>query len=221
VQTIVSGRGTVVGYTVNQHQWSPAFEPPYAIANVALEEDPSVHLTTNIVGCDPYDVHVGQRVEVRFEQHDDVWLPLFEPAGTDDPVERVPEPARPTPRPPLSDDRFEHRSVLSGVGRAGLGRRLMVDPLSLTVDACLAAVADAGLTLDDIDGLSTYPGGVGMGMSEGGVTAVEEALRLHPTWINGGGDLPGPGGSVIAAMLAVASGLCRHVLCFRTVWESN
>ena len=60
-----------------------------------------------------------------------------------------------------------------------------------------------------------------MGMSEGGVTAVEEALRLHPTWINGGGDLPGPGGAVIAAMLAVASGLCRHVLCFRTVWEST
>ena len=58
-------------------------------------------------------------------------------------------------------------------------------------------------------------------MSEGGVTAVEEALRLQPTWINGGGDLPGPGGSVIAAMLAVASGLCRHVLCFRTVWEST
>ncbi len=60
-----------------------------------------------------------------------------------------------------------------------------------------------------------------MGMSEGGVAAVEEALRLHPTWINGGGDLPGPGGAVIAAMLAVASGLCRHVLCFRTVWEST
>ena len=53
------------------------------------------------------------------------------------------------------------------------------------------------------------------------MTAVEEALRLHPTWINGGGDLPGPGGAVIAAMLAVASGLCRHVLCFRTVWEST
>ena len=29
-------------------------------------------------------------------------------------------------------------------------------------------------------------------MSEGGVTAVEEALRIHPTWINGGGELPGP-----------------------------
>src|SRR5207244_1338484 len=102
-----------------------------------------------------------------------------------------------------------------------IGRRLMVDPLSLTVDACVAAVADAGLTLDDIDGLSTYPGAVGMGMSEGGVTAVEEALRIHPTWINGGGEVPGPGGAVIAAMLAVAAGLCRHVLCFRTVWEST
>jgi acetyl-CoA acetyltransferase len=58
-------------------------------------------------------------------------------------------------------------------------------------------------------------------MSEGGVTAVEEALRLRPTWINGGGDLPGPGGAMIAAMLAVAGGLCRHVLCFRTVWEAT
>jgi acetyl-CoA acetyltransferase len=97
----------------------------------------------------------------------------------------------------------------------------MVDPLSLTIDACLEAIADAGLTPDDIDGLSTYPGPVGMGMSEGGVTAVEEALRLRPTWINGGGELPGPAGSIIAGMLAVAAGLCRHVLCFRTVWEST
>src|SRR5690606_37899141 len=133
----------------------------------------------------------------------------------------VPEPAIPAPRRPLGDERFERRAVLSGIGRSALGRRLLVDPLSLTVDACLAAVADAGLTLDDIDGLSTYPGMAGMGMSEGGVTAVEEALRLNPTWHNGGMDLPGPGGSIVAAMQAVANGLCRHVLCFRTVWEST
>ncbi|MBV9410247.1 MAG: OB-fold domain-containing protein [Acidimicrobiia bacterium] len=221
VPVVVSGRATVVGFTVNQHQWSPAFEPPYAIANVALEEDPTVRLTTNIIGCDPSEVHVGQRVAVSFEQQDDVWFPLFEPTGEADDVDRVGEPVRPAPRQPLSDDRFEYKSVLSGIGRSVYGRRLMVDPLSLTIDACTAAVADAGLAFGDIDGLSTYPGGVGMGMSEGGVTAVEEALRLHPTWINGGGELPGPGGALIAAMLAVASGLCRHVLCFRTVWEST
>ena len=188
---------------------------------MALAEDPAVRLTTNIVGCDPDEVHIGQEVTVRFEQQEDVWLPLFEPTGGTDRTQRVPEPRRPTVRPPASSDRFEHRVVLSGVGRSALGRRLMVDPLSLTVDACTAAVRDAGLRLADIDGLSTYPGMSAMGMSEGGVTAVEEALRLRPTWINGGGDLPGPGGAVIQAMLAVASGLCRHVLCFRTVWEST
>ena len=83
--TVVSGRATVVGFTVNHHQWLPGFEPPYVIANVALAEDPTVRLTTNIVGCDPDDVHIGQEVQVRFEQHEDVWLPLFEPTGATDP----------------------------------------------------------------------------------------------------------------------------------------
>ena len=220
-RTAVSGRGTIVGFTVNAHRWPPDFDPPYVIANVALAEDPRVHLTTNIVGCEPTEVQIGQEVTVRFLQQEDVWLPLFEPTGSVDPIDRVAEPVRPLPRAPLSDDRFEHKAVLSGIGRSTFGRRLMVDPLSLAVDASLQAIADAGLTIGDIDGLSTYPGMSGGGMSEGGASAIEEALRIHPTWINGGGDLPGPGGAVIAAAMAVASGLCRHVLCFRTVWEST
>src|SRR5262249_41254088 len=153
----VSGRATVVGFTVNAHQWLPGFEPPYVIANVALVEDAMVRLTTNIVDCDPADVHIGQDVAVRFEQHDDVWIPLFAPTGEPDAAERVPNPVRPAPRAPARGDRFEHRVVLSGAGRSAIGRRLMRDPLSLTVDACLAAVADAGLELAVIDGLSTHP----------------------------------------------------------------
>ena len=191
--TPVSGRGTIVGFTVNAHRWLPGLDPPYVIANVALEEDPRVHLTTNIVGCDPADVQIGQKVAVRFEQEEDVWLPLFELTGELDPVDRVEEPVRPLPRAPLGEERFEHRAVLSGIGRSTFGRRLMVDPLSLAVDASLAAIADAGLTIEDIDGLSTYPGMSGGGMSEGGASAIEEALRIRPTWINGGGDLPGSG----------------------------
>ena len=58
-------------------------------------------------------------------------------------------------------------------------------------------------------------------MSEGGITALEDVLRLRPTWINGGIELPGQGGRSIVAMLAVAAGLCSHVLCFRTVWEAT
>ncbi|MQY27813.1 thiolase C-terminal domain-containing protein [Nocardia aurantia] len=218
----VSGRATVAGYTVNAQQWSPDLPPPYVIATVALAEDPDVRLTTNIVDCDPAEVRVGQQVAVRFDRHEDVWLPVFAPTGAPDDDLEVGDPVRYVPRKPLGSKRFEHDSVLSGIGRSRLGRRLLVDPLALTVDACLEAVADAGLDLGDIDGLSTYPGGfAGAGMSEGGVTALEEALRIHPTWHNGGGDLPGPGGALVAAMLAVSAGLCRHVLCFRTVWEST
>jgi acetyl-CoA acetyltransferase/uncharacterized OB-fold protein len=220
--TEVSGRATVIGITVNHQHWLPDFAPPYAVANVALAEDPSVHLTTNIVGCDPDDVRVGTEVQVTFEQVDDVWIPLFEPTGAERP-NPVPEPQRPSVRAPLTDDRYEHRSVISGIGRSALGRRLMRDPLSLAVDASLAAIADAGLTPDDIDGLATYPGGVGyeIGFAEGGISALEEALRLRPTWICGGAEIPGPGGSVLNAAMAVANGLCRHVLCFRTVWQTT
>ena len=58
-------------------------------------------------------------------------------------------------------------------------------------------------------------------MGEGGVTALEGALGIRPTWFNGGMDTFGPGGSVIAAMMAVATGMARHVLCFRTLWEAT
>jgi acetyl-CoA acetyltransferase/uncharacterized OB-fold protein len=220
--TPVSGLAVVVGCTVTHQAWLRDFPPPYVVAIVALEEDDRARLTTNIVGCEPDDVHVGLRVQVRFERGDDVWIPLFEPIPDAEPGP-LPEPrdVRSALRPPASSRRFEDSVALTGVGQSQVGRRLMVDPLSLTVDACLAAVGDAGLELDDIDGLSTYPGASPGGMSEGGVMALEEALQLHPTWVNGGGDLPGQIGSITAAMLAVASGLCRHVLCFRTVWEAS
>jgi uncharacterized protein len=36
---------------------------------------------TNVVDVAPGDVTVGMPVDVFFEQWDDVWLPLFRPAG--------------------------------------------------------------------------------------------------------------------------------------------
>jgi acetyl-CoA acetyltransferase len=119
--------------------------------------------------------------------------------------------------------RFERKACITGIGMSDVGRRLMRDPLELTVDACLAAIADAGLTRADIDGLSTYPGPMGglHGISGGGVVDVEDVLRVRPRWFNSGLELPGQTGSVMAAAMAVATGLCRHVLCFRCVWESS
>jgi acetyl-CoA acetyltransferase len=123
-----------------------------------------------------------------------------------------------TIEPPL-----ERRAVISGIGQSAVGRRLGRSDIDLTVDACLAAVADAGLTRDDIDGLATYPG-MGAGPAGfGGPSSpeVQDALRLRLNWHDGGGEGPGQMRAVIAACLAVAAGLARHVLVYRTVSEST
>ena len=220
----VAGTGVVAGFTVNEHTWTPALPPPYIIAIVAIDEDPRVRLTTNLVDVPLSELAVGRRVDVCFEHVEDVWLPVFTlapegPVAGPLPVE---EPTVPYVRPMARPDKFEDKVALTGIGMSRIGRRLGVDPLALTVEAARNAVEDAGLTMADIDGLSTYPGGAAAGgHAEGGVTALEESLRIRPTWINGAPETPGQGGSVVAAMLAVAAGLCRHVLCFRTVWEST
>jgi acetyl-CoA acetyltransferase len=114
-------------------------------------------------------------------------------------------------------------AVISGIGQSDVGRRLHRDPLDLTLDACLEAIEDAGLTRDDIDGVSTYPGAMDVppGFSGAGVTEVQDALRLNLNWYAGGLESPGQLGSVVNACMAVATGLADHVLCFRTVWEGS
>ncbi|MFD4401176.1 OB-fold domain-containing protein [Nocardia sp. NPDC058499] len=224
----VSGYAVLMGFTVNHRFAVPGLPRPYVVAQVALEDDSRVRLTTNPVDCDPADLQLGMRMEVVFEKAGEVWLPLFRPVrGGDGPAELPagefePAAAHEHIRRMPKQEKFEDKVALTGIGMSRIGRRLMTDPLGLTLEACRAAVADAGLELDDIDGLSTYPGAGSLGpFTEGGVTAVESALGLRPSWFNGGAETFGPGGSLIAAMLAVAGGLARHVLCFRTIWEST
>ena len=77
----VSGRATVVSYTVNHQPWIPGFDPPFVVAIVAIAEQPDVRLTTNIVGCPPENVRIGMDVQVQFQEYEDVWIPVFAPAG--------------------------------------------------------------------------------------------------------------------------------------------
>ena len=72
------GRGVVDSYTINHQPWMPGLEVPFVIARVALEEDPSIYLTTNIVGCAPEEVAVGDAVQVTFEEDEGIFFPLFE-----------------------------------------------------------------------------------------------------------------------------------------------
>ena len=120
-------------------------------------------------------------------------------------------------------DPIERKSCISGVGQSDVGRRLYRDPLELTGDAALAAIADAGLTPADIDGIATYPGPMDQppGFSGGGLVEVQDMLRLNLGWYSGGIEQASQLGPVINACLAVASGLATHVLCFRTVFEGS
>ncbi|MCW2614495.1 MAG: hypothetical protein JWN08_1489 [Frankiales bacterium] len=75
----VSGRATLFTFTVSYQQLLPSIPAPYVVGIVALEEQDDVHITTRIVGVDLDEVRIGMPLQVRFEQHDDVYLPLFAP----------------------------------------------------------------------------------------------------------------------------------------------
>jgi uncharacterized OB-fold protein len=83
VARAVSGRGTVLTYTVNHQPYMPTVPVPYVIALVELEEQADLRIATNIVGCEPDSVHIGQPVDVRFERQEvegeTVYFPLFAP----------------------------------------------------------------------------------------------------------------------------------------------
>jgi acetyl-CoA acetyltransferase len=119
---------------------------------------------------------------------------------------------------------FERRSIISGVGQSAVGRRLGRSGLDLTIEAALAAIADAGLTPADIDGLATYPGaggGAGAGFSGPGSPEVQDALRLNLGWHTGGIEGAAQLAAIVNAVLAVGAGLARHVLVYRTVTEAS
>ena len=76
--TVVAGTGIVDMLTLNHQQWFPDLDTPYVIARIAIDGAPGVFLTSNVVNCSATDVDIGDRVRVVFEQHDDIWIPLFE-----------------------------------------------------------------------------------------------------------------------------------------------
>ncbi len=75
-----SGKGKVWTYAIHHMGPTKAYkgEPPYIVALVEVEE--GVKMMTNIVECDPKDVHIGMDVEVVFDDvTPEVTLPKFKP----------------------------------------------------------------------------------------------------------------------------------------------
>ena len=75
------GTGTVYTFSVVRQSYHPFFRErvPYAVAWIDLDEGP--RLLSNIVGIDDplSEVRIGQRVEVEWEEHEELSIPLFKP----------------------------------------------------------------------------------------------------------------------------------------------
>lgn len=117
----------------------------------------------------------------------------------------------------------EKQTAITGIGMSAVSRTSSASGLELTVDASLAAIAAAGLSPDDIDGVATYPGAVWdrSGMSPTGIPELRLALGLKPDWFCANKELAGQLGCVFSAVAAVSAGFANHVLVFRTICEAS
>jgi len=115
-----------------------------------------------------------------------------------------------------------NEAYISGVGQSEIGTKLTRSPLLLTLDAVREALDEAGLSIEQIDGVSTYPGRIPayLGFSPVGADELIDALGIRATWYAGGGEISSQLGAVVAAAAAVRAGQARHVICFRTVYEA-
>ncbi|MDE2405670.1 MAG: thiolase family protein [Sphingomonadales bacterium] len=113
-------------------------------------------------------------------------------------------------------------AYISGVGQSEVGVRLARSPMGLTKDAIMEALADAGLTIGQIDGVASYPGKSHgyLGFSPVGVDEVIEQFGIKARWHFGGGEIPAQLSAIAIAADAVRNGHARHVICFRTVYEA-
>ncbi len=227
--------GRVVSFTVTPGGFRPGLADAYTLAIVQLDDAPEVRLTLRVVGAGERSavaIGINDRVVVAFEHHEEWSVPVAQPLCGGDPDQSVPSglvppvrgaPGRNVPMVNVAGPRPEDQVVIAGVGRSEVGRRLFRSDLDLTLDAARRAVADAGITLADIDGVATYPGaGVGPpGYSGPHTHDVLGALGISPRWHRAGAEGAGQLQPLFDAVLAVAAGLCRHALVYRTSTEST
>jgi uncharacterized OB-fold protein len=75
----VSGRGRIKSFTINHQPWVSGMAVPFVIAAIELDEQAGLYVLSNLVDCTIDEVHSGMAVAVRFEQHGEIFVPLFAP----------------------------------------------------------------------------------------------------------------------------------------------
>lgn len=123
----------------------------------------------------------------------------------------------------MFEERVEHYACITGAAQSAVGRPSTRSALQLTADACLAAIADAGLKVSDIDGIATYPGksSEGGGIAPVGTAEAAAVLGIQPGWVLSSGEGFSHLSPLFHGIMAIASGIARHVVIYRTVAQAT
>lgn len=115
------------------------------------------------------------------------------------------------------------KASITGTGISDIGRNTGRPAMIHLAEAADRALARAGLTRSEIDGICTYPGKAenSPGMSPLGTGEVRNALGLKTRWHSAVPDGPAQMAPIMVAAMAVITGQARHVLCFRALTESS
>ncbi len=120
-------------------------------------------------------------------------------------------------RPPLEANTFKDRTAIVGVGQTDYSRNSGRDELDMACEAIKAAVADAGLTMADVDGLEVFT------LERTSMPVLVSALgipnlRFSSAISYGGG---ASCANIMHAAAAVSTGVARHVVCYRSLNEAS
>jgi len=117
----------------------------------------------------------------------------------------------------------EKQSAITGIGQSKISRGADKSALGLTIDAALEAIESAGLKRSDIDGMACWPGGGGEanGFAPISIPVLQDALRLKLNWYSNASETSGQYGALFNAIGAIAAGLARHVIVYRTMYEAT
>jgi uncharacterized OB-fold protein len=76
-----AGKGSLYSWTIIWRPQTPAFEVPYAVGIVDIDE--GYQMLSAIIDCDADDLRLGLRLEVDFRKmSDEITLPYFRPAAS-------------------------------------------------------------------------------------------------------------------------------------------
>ena len=109
---------------------------------------------------------------------------------------------------------IKDRAAIAGVGQSAYGRRLMRSAIDLGADAIAAALADAGLKRDELDGMIVTFGTPIGADADTFAQVLNLKLRAYSqTWAHG----RFTASAIQWAALMVASGMANHVACLASV----